>query len=96
MNDEPDEPWKQLVQAARKSRAEAPPEHDATAPPQFVTRIRTMRKSLWRIARTILWRRWSLVAIVLAILTYLIVYLVLDRAPTPAIPTPEPPDPRSL
>ena len=93
MNDEPDQPWKELVKAAHKARAESPDDASPTPPPNFVSRMREMRQSLWQIARTILWRRWSLIAIVIALLLYLVAYFLLRTDPAPTIPPPEPPDP---
>ena len=95
MNDESDQPWKELVKAAQKARAKAPDEEAPAPPPNFVSRMREMRRSLWRMARTILWRRWSLVAIVIALLLYLVAYLILRPDPAPTIPPPAPPNPLS-
>jgi hypothetical protein len=57
--------------------------------------MRTMRASLWTLAVTLLWRKWSLVAILVAVILYLVACLLLKSEPSPAIPTPEPPNPVS-
>lgn len=92
MTDDKQDSWNKLVDTAKHldatgSAAEVP------APEGFVARMRSVRKSLWSLARTLLWRRWSLVAIVVAALLYLLVYLFFRPDPTPTIPTPQPPTP---
>ena len=53
--------------------------------------MRSMRKDLWTLARTLLWRRWSLIAMIIAILAYLLVYLFLREEREPSITPPKPP-----
>ena len=93
MNEDDKQPWNQLVDAAKKVGAGRPPPPGSPTPEAFVSRIRTMRQSLWSLARTILWRRWSLIAIVVAAILYLVAHLLLKPDPEPSIPTPEPPSP---
>lgn len=79
--DEPDKAWKRLVDAARAAPAEAAPEH--RAPDGFAARLVGLRDRIIALARTLLWRRWSLVAALLAAVVYLGVLLVArcDRGP---------------
>ena len=96
MTNNDEESWKQLVSAARKVGAGKPAARQSlVAPASFVAHMRSVRKTLWAFARTVLWRRWSLVAIAVAVLLYLIAYLVLKPEPTLSIPPPEPPHPLS-
>lgn len=90
-----DSPWNQLVGAAKEVGATAPDGPPEPVPSGFAGRIVAMREGLWRLARTLLWRRWSLVAALLAIVLYLILYFVLksDPVPEPAPQLPMPPAP---
>jgi len=61
-----------------------------------VSRLASLRGSLLRFARTLLWRRWSAVAAVAALVLYLVVYLILKSNPSevaPVLPIPLPPEP---
>ena len=88
--------WDQLVNAARDARASDPTPEDDRPSHDFLSRMAKMRHRLWKIARTILWRRWSLFAALGAIILYLVVYFVLKSSP-PGIehplPLPLPPAP---
>jgi hypothetical protein len=90
-----DDSWNRLLKAAKKSGAGTESGRDSSPPDDFVSRMRSARKALWGLARTLLWRRWSLVAIAVAAALYLIVWLVLKDDPAPLIPPPEPPNPLS-
>lgn len=85
--------WTRLLGEAKKSGAGQPGRRETGDPSSFVVRMRTARENLWVFAKTILWRRWSLIAIAVALLLYLIAYLVLGPAAPPSIPTPDPPRP---
>ncbi len=95
-----DNHWNRLVDAARDAGATTDDAREQKAPSAFVSGVITMREGLWKFATTVLWRRWSLVAALLAIALYLIFYFVMKsnppaRAPTPAPSQtlPQPPDP---
>lgn len=93
--DTPD-PWDKLVGAARESGAAETKVTDEAPPPGFVSRLASLRGSLLRFARTLLWRRWSAVAAVAALVLYLVVYLILKSNPSevaPVLPIPLPPEP---
>ena len=49
----------------------------------FVSRVVMMRRGLWRFARTLLWRRWLLVAAGAAIVLFLTIYVVMKLTPPP-------------
>jgi hypothetical protein len=86
---DPKDPWNRLVDAAKKSGATAdddPPSEPA--PSTFVAGVIALRGGLWKFARTILWRRWSLAAALLAIVLYLLFSIVMKS--NPPAPTPEP------
>ena len=89
------ESWKQLVDAAKKAGAGKPVHGETSAPEGFVAQMRTTRKKLWLIAKTVLWRRWSLVAVAVAVVLYLLAHLLLKPDPSPSIVPPEPPNPIS-
>jgi hypothetical protein len=95
MTDDEQEPWKSLVKAARKAGAgkHAPPE--TPAPKGFVPHLRAVRKKLWILAKTTLWRRWALVAVAVAAVLYLLAVILLKSDPAPSITPPEPPNPIS-
>ncbi len=91
-------PWNRLVDAARNAGATEDHAPNDAASSGFVARVITMREGLWRLAKTLLWRRWSLVAALIAIALYLILYFVMksippasDPVPTPSLPLPPEP-----
>ncbi|MAT30237.1 MAG: hypothetical protein CMP29_00425 [Roseibacillus sp.] len=91
--------WSRLVDAARDAGATTREEQHDAAPSTFISRVITLREGLWKFARTVLWRRWSLVAALLALLLYLTFFLILrstspSSVPSPApLSLPQPPDP---
>ena len=95
MQEDDDQSWNELLGAIKKAGAGQPAAGPDAAPPTFVSRMRKMRETLWLVARTLLWRRWSLVAIAVALIIYLVAYLVLKEDPAPTIPPPQPPSPLS-
>ena len=82
--------WSRLVDAARDAGATTREEQHDAAPSTFISRVITLRKGLWKFARTVLWRRWSLVAALLALLLYLTFFLVLRSFSPNSIQSPEP------
>lgn len=70
----PDHQWEKLVKGARK----APPEGNAAeAPPQgFVSRVVGFRDAIATFARTLAWRRWSIVVALLSAAVFLAVFAV--------------------
>lgn len=92
--------WNRLVDAARKvgATSEGSPTPKVTS--SFVSNVVAMRKGLWGLARTILWRRWSLIAALLAITIYMTFFFLLKSRPpssptlppAPAETLPPPPD----
>jgi hypothetical protein len=95
MNNDDDETWNQLVNAAKQVGAGKTGIEERSAPQRFVAHMRKVRGTLWDLAKALLWRRWSLIAIVVACVLYLIAYLLLKQDPAPVIPTPQPPNPLS-
>jgi hypothetical protein len=91
----PDDHWRKLVNAAHRA---APEELRAPEPPQgFANRILNLRESIAMIARIMHWRRWSVVAALLCMVVFLIVFgfyrCSSTRAPlieTPSLPYPSP------
>ncbi len=57
----PDPAWQKLVEAARKT---PPPAADEPPPPGFAARIVAMREAIAAFARTLTWRRWSVITAV--------------------------------
>jgi hypothetical protein len=95
---DPENPWTRFVDAAKDAGATEDDASVEAAPSGFVKRVIAMREGLWKFAKTILWRRWSLVAALLAIVLYLTLYFVMksnpptpDPAPTPTLPLPPEP-----
>jgi hypothetical protein len=85
MNDK-DDPWKRLVDAAKT----APVEEQAEPTTQIS--VKTLRESVQSLLLALTWRKWSLLAALLAAIT-LLVFLILRDDPAaqdPIIPT-EPP-----
>lgn len=95
MSENDHESWNQLLGAAKRAGSGQPPGPEGAAPPTVVSRLRELRKTLWVFARTVLWRRWSVFAIVVAALLYLLAYLLLKPDPEPSIQAPQPPTPLS-
>lgn len=90
-----DRPWKDLLQAARSERALHGSEDAEPAPDRFVNRIRNMRAGIWAVAKAVFWRRWSLVAVLLALLVYALCHMLLEPDRESTIPPPNPPQPIS-
>lgn len=94
MNPEPEEnAWKKLLSAAKEVDAATKPTPDAAPPDGFIPRMRLMREGLWTMAKTLFWRRWSLVAVIIALALYGLARLLLQPEPTPSISPPAPPTP---
>lgn len=95
--------WKQLVHAAKEAGATDDDSSEEKAPSAFVAGVIAMREGLLNFARTIIWRRWSLVVALLAIALYLTVYFIMksnpptqpEPAPAPSLPQPPDPSPES-
>ena len=90
--------WNRLVGAAKDAGAAGDDEPIEAAPSGFVKRVITMREGLWLFAKTVLWRRWSLAAAVIAIILYLVFYFVMKANPPESAPAtnpslPLPPEP---
>ena len=94
-DDDNQAPWQSLVKAAQEAGAGEPPEREENAPEGFVARMRLLRKTLWTFAKSYLWRRWSLFAVIVALVLYLIAYLLLKADPPPSITPPQLPSPLS-
>ena len=74
--------WNRLVDAAREAGATSKEEANK-ASSSFVSSVVAMQQGLWDFARTILWRRWSLVAALLAIAVYLTFFFLIKSRPSP-------------
>jgi hypothetical protein len=85
MNDK-DDPWKQLVEAAKT----APLDEEEMPAPEVS--VKTLRESVQALFLALTWRKWSLLAALLAGLIFVVFYLMRDRPapPQPIIPA-EPP-----
>lgn len=89
-------PWNRLVGAAREAGATEEDHQKEEAPSTFVSRVVKMREGLWQFAKTVLWRRWSAIAALIAILLYLLFHFVMkmnppEPAPNPSLPLPPEP-----
>ena len=90
MTDKPEDPWKRLVDQAKT----APPEEPGKAPP--TVSIKTLRGTVQSLLLALTWRKWSLVAAVLASSFFLIFYFFLRDDSPPGeriIPSDPPPSP---
>ncbi len=92
--------WNRLVDAAKDAGATTDGTHEHKAPSTFVSGVIAMREGLWKFTKIVLLRRLSLVAALLAIALWLILYSVMksnDPAPapvqTPPRTLPQPPNP---
>lgn len=85
MNDK-DDPWKRLVDAAKT----APLDEEETPAPEVS--VKTLRESVQALFLALTWRKWSLLAALLAGIIFLVVYLLREppAPPQPIIPA-EPP-----
>lgn len=63
MND-PEQRWRKLAAAARRGGPGPDPGH-AAPPPGFAARIVALRDVVIAFARTLLWRRWAVIAALL-------------------------------
>ena len=84
---EPEESWKKLVEAARK----APSEPEAPPPEGFASRVVALRDAIVAFARTMLWRRWS-VLVALGCLALFLAVLAVAKCTAPARPLIEEPN----
>ena len=76
-----DDQWKRLVEVAKQN----PEEPSAPPPKSFPGKIGQLRETVQALALTLTWRRWSLLAALLAGLAFLICFYVLrDDEPEPA------------
>ena len=90
--------WNRLVDAAREAGVNSN-EETKKASSSFVSSVVAMQKGLWVFARTILWRRWSLFAALLAIAVYLSFFFLMKSgssavktSPAPVETLPPPPE----
>ena len=85
----PDQQWEKFVRAARK----APPESgdDDTPPRGFISGIVGFRDAIANFARTLAWRRWSILVALLSGIVLLVAFALTrcdeDRVPLIAPPT---------
>lgn len=88
---EPEESWQKLVDAARKTPAplEIPP------PAGFASRVVSLRGAIVDFARTLLWRRWS-VLVAFACFAVLVAVFAITRCSTDPRPLIEVPSPDLL
>jgi hypothetical protein len=91
MNDNND-PWKRLVDAAKTSPGEEQSE------PNFKISVKALRESVQSLFLALTWRKWSILAAILAGLIFLILFLLRDDfpLPEPIIPTEPPTAPETL
>ena len=75
-----DDQWKRLVEVAKKN----PEEPTVPSPKSFSGKIGQLRETVQALALTLTWRRWSLLAALLAGFSFLICFYVLrDNEPEP-------------
>ncbi|MDA7529580.1 hypothetical protein N8585_00525 [bacterium] len=91
MNDN-DDPWKRLVDAAKTAPIDEQPE------PNFKISVKALRKRVQSLFLALTWRKWSILAAILAGLILLIFFLLRDDSslPEPIIPTEPPTAPETL
>ena len=91
MNDNED-PWKRLVDAAKT----APIEEDSE--PNFHISVKPLRESVQSLFLALTWRKWSILAAILAGLAFLLLFILRDdsSSPEPIIPTEPPAAPKTL
>ena len=87
--DDSEQRWNKLVKAAKP----ALDDNDAPPPQEFGNRIAKLRHSIRALALAMTWKRWSILAAILAALMLGIVYWIVSRedAERPPIIQPEPP-----
>ena len=93
-NDDQEDAWRKLVTASKAVGA-GQTEGDVSASKSFVSSVRNARQALWKFAKVLLWRRLSIVAIIVAAILYLLAHLFLKKEDSPSIDIPEPPTPLS-
>ena len=76
MNDN-DDPWKRLVDAAKKKPRDEQPE------PTAQISVTTLRESVHALLLALTWRKWSVLAALLASVIFLIFFLLRDDPPSP-------------
>lgn len=87
--DDPEQRWNRLLEAAKPALRE----DDALPPARFGSRIARLRHSIRSLALALAWKRWSILAALLAALGFAILLWILSNEPTdrpPLIPA-EPP-----
>ena len=91
MNDN-DDPWKRLVDAAKTAPIDEQPE------PTFKISVKALRERVQSLFLALTWRKWSILAAILAGLILLIFFLLRDDSslPEPIIPTEPPTAPETL
>jgi hypothetical protein len=93
MNSDDDQPttednWSRLLGAARKTGGTTPEPPPAEPPASIWKRFPEWRENVLAVARTLLWRRWSWITAVLALLVFLLVWFLLRTDPDPIIEPP--------
>ena len=86
------DPWKRLVDAAKTAPVEEQSE------PNFTISVKALRESVQSLFLALTWRKWSILAAILAGLIFLILFLLRDDSPLPEpiIPTEPPTAPETL
>lgn len=89
MTDQKD-PWERLVEASKS----APPAEELETSPPAIS-VKSLRESVQALVLAMTWRRWSLLAALVAGIIFLVFYLFFrDDSPSqPIIPTEPPADP---
>lgn len=87
--DDPEHRWNQLVKAAKPALQE----DDALPPARFGSRIAKLRHSIRSLALALTWKRWSILAALLAALGFAVLFWILRDEPPerPPLIQPEPP-----
>ena len=81
---EPDDPWKRLVEATKTADAQDTP------PPSPRLSIQALREHVYALLLTLTWRKWSLLAALVAGLIFLVIYLFVRDSASPSDPIIQP------
>ncbi len=83
---EPEEDWKKLLNASKPALKD-PGTKMSDAPPP---RIGTLRETVRSLLLALTWRRWSLLAALLAMILLITLFLLRERPQDPTLIEPEP------
>jgi hypothetical protein len=89
---DPNHAWQKLAAAARRSPPAGPP--GLKPPPGFASRMVALRHAITALARTLLWRKWSVLTAMACAATLVAVFVATRcTEPRPLINPPPPAEP---